>query len=59
MTSEPKPTRSFRIDPKLLDKAKDLNLDVTAIFESALAKAVADKRCPYCGQEIKKPKSSK
>lgn len=52
--NKPKPTRSYRIDETLLEKAQALGLDVTMLFEAALAKAVGDKRCPYCGQELKK-----
>lgn len=47
-----KPPRSFRIDPDLLDRAAAQGVDVTQIFEAALAKAVKDKRCPYCNQRI-------
>lgn len=45
--------RSFRIDEKLLKQAKKMGLDVPSIVESAIAKAVKDKRCPYCKQKIK------
>jgi post-segregation antitoxin (ccd killing protein) len=55
--SDPKPTRSFRIEQALIDKAKAAGLDITMIAEAAIAKAVNDKRCPYCRQELKKTKS--
>ena len=44
-----KPARSFRISQELLDAAKEKGLDATKIMEAALAKAVKDTRCPYCG----------
>lgn len=47
-----KPNKSFRIDPILLEKAKQEHLDVVKIFEAALAKAVKDKKCPYCGSAL-------
>lgn len=49
-----KPQRSFRLDPELLEKAKRAGFDLVALFEAAMAKAVKDKRCPYCGNPMKK-----
>lgn len=48
-----KKTRSFRINPDILEKLKSLGIDPNEIVEAALAKAVGDKRCPYCSQKIK------
>lgn len=48
-----KPVKSFRIDQKLIDEAKRLEIDVTKLIEAALAKAVNDNRCPYCGETKK------
>lgn len=45
-----KPPKSFRIDPELVDKAKKQGLDLTKLIEAAIAKALKDKRCPYCGK---------
>lgn len=50
-----KPNKSFRIDPELIEKAKKANLPIVEIFEAALAKALKEKKCPYCGQELKRP----
>jgi len=47
-----KPNKSFRIDPILLARAKELGLSTTEIFEAALAKVLKDKKCPYCGNKI-------
>ena len=44
-----KPVKSFRIDQDLIDQAKALGIDITKLIEAALAKAVKDKKCPYCG----------
>lgn len=49
-----KPPKSFRIDPELIDKAIKAGLPIVEIFEAALANALKTKKCPYCGQEIKK-----
>lgn len=48
-----KPVKSFRIDQDLIDKAKELGLDVAKIIEGALSKAVKSKKCPYCGKKYK------
>jgi post-segregation antitoxin (ccd killing protein) len=56
MPSKPKPTRSIRMEQELLDKVKDLGLDLTEICEAAVAKAVGDLKCPYCGQRMKPKK---
>jgi post-segregation antitoxin (ccd killing protein) len=48
-----KPVKSFRIDQDLIDKAKELGLDVAKIIENALSKAVKSKKCPYCGEKYK------
>lgn len=44
-----KPVKSFRIDQDLIDRAKELGIDITKLIEAALAKVVKDKKCPYCG----------
>lgn len=49
-----KPVKSFRIDQELIDKAKDLGLDVAKIIEDALSKAVKSKKCPCCGNKVTK-----
>ena len=49
-----KPVKSFRIDQELIDSAKELNLDVAKIIETALSKAVNSKKCPYCKQKYNK-----
>lgn len=46
-----KPVKSFRIDQELIDKAKELGLDISKIIESALEKAVKSNKCPYCGSK--------
>lgn len=48
-----KPVKSFRIDERLLEDAKKAGLNVAQIIEAALAKALKDKRCPFCGEKIK------
>ena len=45
-----KPVTSFRIDPNLIKKARKEGLDVTKMIEAMLAKAINDKKCPYCGK---------
>lgn len=47
-----KPVKSFRIDQKILDQAKKLGLNISQIVEAAIAKAVKDKRCPFCGKKL-------
>lgn len=47
-----KPVKSFRIDPVLLEKAKKAGLNVAEIIEAALAKALKEKRCPYCRKKL-------
>jgi len=44
-----KPVKSFRIEQELLDLAEKHNLDVGKLLRASIAKAVKDKRCPYCG----------
>lgn len=53
-----KPNKSFRIDPKLIEKADKLGLPIVEIFEAALASTLEHEACPYCGQEYK-PKKRK
>ncbi len=48
-----KPTTSFRLDPRLVKKARDMDLDLTAILEAAIAVATRTHRCPYCKSVIK------
>ena len=50
----PRKARSFRISPELLDKARAQGIDVTKLFEMALAEAVGAHRCPVCGSKLKK-----
>lgn len=47
-----KPVKSFRIDQDLIDKARGLGIDVTKLIEAALAKAIKEKKCPYCGTSL-------
>lgn len=49
-----KPPKSFRLNPELVDKAQSQGLDLVALFEASIAKALKDKRCPYCNSELKK-----
>ncbi len=49
-----KPVKSFRIDQGLIDRAKKLEIDIPKLIEAALAKAVKDKKCPYCGSGLAK-----
>ena len=51
---KPKTARSFRLSPELLDKARVQGIDVTKLFEDALAEAVGAHRCPVCGSKLKK-----
>lgn len=51
-----KPNKSFRIDPKLIEKANKIDLPIVEIFEAALASVLKENKCPYCNQEIKKQK---
>lgn len=50
-----KPNKSFRIDPVLLEKAKQEHLGVVKIFEDALRDTLKEKtkRCPYCNNKLK------
>jgi hypothetical protein len=48
-----KPNKSFRIDPRLLEKANKLGLPITEIFEAALADVLKHEACPFCGQEYR------
>ena len=50
-----KPPKSFRLDPHLLAQAEKAGLNLTFLFEAAIAKAIKDKKCPYCGSHLKKP----
>lgn len=52
-----KPVLSVRIDEELLKKARESGLDIKAIVEASLAKAVKEKKCPYCG--VKTPPTKK
>jgi post-segregation antitoxin (ccd killing protein) len=45
---------TFRLDPDLLAEARRLGLNVTALIENALSQTVKKKKCPTCGQMIKK-----
>jgi len=50
-----KPVKSFRIDPILLEKAKQEHLQVVKIFEDALRDTLKKKtkRCPYCHNKVR------
>lgn len=48
--------RSFRVEEALIEEAKKKGIDLTGIVEGAIAKALKDKRCPYCNQKIKEKK---
>lgn len=49
-----KPVKSFRIDPVLLEKAKEEHLEVVKIFEDALRDTLKRKTkcCPHCGNNL-------
>lgn len=49
-----KPTTSFRIDAHLIKLARSLNINLNRLVEAAIAVAVKNKKCPYCGQNIAK-----
>ncbi len=44
-----KPVLSIRIDEELVKKAKKSGINLPAFIEAALAKAIKEKKCPYCG----------
>lgn len=48
-----KPVKAFRLDEKLVDKAKAAGIDLPNLFEAAMAKALKVKQCPYCGHKNK------
>lgn len=52
----PKINRTIRIDPELLEKAKNVGLDLTSVVEAAIVKALKENRCHYCKQEIRRSK---
>jgi post-segregation antitoxin (ccd killing protein) len=45
---------SIRINYELIQRAKESGIDVKDLLRSTLEKALADKRCPSCGQVLKK-----
>ena len=49
-----KPPKSFRLDPKLIERCKRVKLDLPKMFEAAMAKALKDKICPYCNGRMGK-----
>lgn len=42
-------TFSMRLDPDLMDKAKEQGLDVNKLVENQLRKMLRANRCPVCG----------
>ncbi len=44
-----KPTRSYRLDPRLVKEAKERGIDLVKLFEAAISK-VLEEKCPYCGK---------
>jgi len=48
-----KPVKAFRLDEELVDKSRDAGIDLAALFEAAMAKALKVKQCPYCGHKTK------
>ena len=44
-----KPTKSFRIDPELIEQAKVQGINLTKLIERALSKELKLKECPTCG----------
>lgn len=50
-----KPTRSFRINPQLLEAARSADLDLVKLFEAAILRELNSTRCAYCGAIKKKP----
>ena len=49
-------TKTFRIDERLLDEVRKKGLDLNIIVEAAIARALKDKKCPYCNQKLKEKK---
>jgi hypothetical protein len=49
-----KEVTSIRIDPELVKKALEMGLVLSEVMKSALEKAVKEKKCPACGQKLKK-----
>ena len=49
-----KELKSVRVDPDIWAKAQAMGLDASAVMNAALEKAVKEKKCPLCGQKIKK-----
>lgn len=49
-----KKIRSFRVYERLLEKAYDMGLDTNEIVNAALAKAVKEKKCPFCNADLSK-----
>lgn len=45
-----KPKYSFRLDEHLVEQAKLQNINLAKLIEATIAKAINDKRCPYCGK---------
>lgn len=50
--NKPKQTFSVRLDEELVEAAREEELNLSEIFNAALAKAVESKKCPYCNQEL-------
>ena len=51
--SKPKEVYSIRVDPDLLKKAKEENLNISAILHVFLEKYLKDRVCPICKQKVK------
>jgi len=49
-----KEVTSVRVDPDLKTKAEAAGLNLGQVLNEALAKALKEKKCPTCGQKIKR-----
>lgn len=48
-----KPVSSYRLDNELVKAAKAHDINLPALFEASIAKALKIDKCPYCGRRRK------
>ena len=49
-----KDVTSVRVDRETLKKAQEAGLNISALFSEFLEKVMKEKKCPTCGQKLKK-----
>ena len=51
---KPKTTFAFRLDPDDVAIARQMDIDLSALFRASLKESIGVKKCPTCGHRVKR-----